>query len=174
MTETTNPIKMETLQKLGQQTCQRKTFHRSCNGSFRQVWQGQVALHVYKDFWGRLERHRLLLLKKVLNVLFYTGRDVEPRRHATARGVVHPASVQAEGRGPEAQARSGEVEQEAGLGEGEVLAPVRHHHHHRLCFCEFFNDLSQVRLHNAHRPFRGLDLHTSQQRNLTRTGVKIC
>ena len=96
---------------------------------------------------------------------------MEPRRHATARGVLHPASVQAEGRGQEAQARSGEAEQEAGLGEGEVLAPVRHHHHH-LCF-EFFNDLSQVRLHNAHRSFRGLDLHTSQQRNLTRTGVKM-
>ena len=107
----------------------------------------------------------------LLNIFFYTGRDVEPRRHATARGVVHPASVQAEGRGPEAQTRSGEAEQEAGLGEGEVLATVRHHHHH-LCF-EFFNDLSQVRLHNAHRSFRGLDLHTSQQRNLTRTGVKM-
>ena len=55
---------------------------------------------------------------------------MEPRRHATARGVVHPASVQAEGRGPEAQARSEEAEQEAGLREGEVLATVSHQHHH--------------------------------------------
>ena len=37
MTGTTNPIKMQSLQKLGQQICQRMTFHSWCNGSFRRV-----------------------------------------------------------------------------------------------------------------------------------------
>ena len=86
----------------------------------------------------RLQVNSLSVSHLVKHLIFYTGGDVEPRRHATARSLLHPASVQVKGRGQEAQARSGEVEQETGLQEGEVLAPVSHHHHH-LCF-DFSND----------------------------------
>ena len=113
----------------------------------------------------RLQVNSLSVSHLVKHLIFYTGGDVEPRRHATARGVLHPASVQAEGRGPEAQTRSGEVEQEAGLGEGEVLAPVRHHHPHVFLFpcvsmifprydCTMLTDLSVDSIYTP--PSRGI------------------